>query len=103
MDPALDIIRVLLEQDTTLWNSTVLLIQKIFELLGLWLHNTYFSFQNQIYKQAEGVAKGSPVSPIVANLYLENYEKNALHTSASFPRLWMRCVDDIFVIQREDP
>ena len=43
---------------------------------------------------------GSPVSPIVANLYMEYYEKKALSTTST-PRLWMRYVDDTFVIQQE--
>ena len=42
---------------------------------------------------------GSLVSPIVANLYMEHFEMNALSTAS--PRLWMRCVDDTFFIQQE--
>ena len=36
---------------------------------------------------------GSPISPIVANLYVEYFEQKALNT-ASTPRLWCRYVDD---------
>ena len=43
---------------------------------------------------------GSPVSPIVANLYMEHFGRKALST-ASTSRLWMRYVDDTFVIQEE--
>ena len=64
MDPALNIINGLLEQDTTLCDRTVLSVQKIIELLEFCLHNTYFSFQNKFYEQVEGAAMGSPVSPI---------------------------------------
>ena len=42
---------------------------------------------------------GSPISPIVANLYMEHFERKALSTTT--PRLWMRYVDDTFVIQQE--
>ena len=45
---------------------------------------------------------GTPVSPIVTNLYMENIEKKALNTTSTPPRLWMRYVGDTFVIQRED-
>ena len=40
-----------------------------------------FSFQGQFYEQVEGAAMGSPVSPIVANLYMEYLEQKALSTA----------------------
>ena len=48
IDPALNIIRDLLEKDETLSNRCVLPVQSIIELLGFCLHNTYFSFQNKL-------------------------------------------------------
>ena len=44
---------------------------------------------------------GSPVSPIVANLYMEYLEQKALSTAPYAPRFWHRFVDDIFVIYKE--
>ena len=86
IDPALNIIKDLLEQDDNLSNRTVLSVQNITELLGFCLHNTYFSFQNNIYEQVEGVAMASPVSLIVANLYMQHFEGEALR-SASQPQV----------------
>ena len=102
MDPALHIIKELLEQGSTLLDRTVLLIQNITELLGFCLHNTYFSFLNKIYEQVECVVVGFPVSPIVANLYMDNFAKKVINSASTPPRLYMRYVDDTFVIQRED-
>ena len=99
-DPALDIMRDLLEQDNTLWDRKVLSVQNIIELLGVCLHNTYFSFHNKFFKQVEGAAMGSPVSPVVVNLYMENFEKKGLINTSTPPRLWIRYVDDAFIIQR---
>ena len=45
----------------------------------------YFSFQDQFYEQVEGVALGSPASPIVANLYMKYLEQKAL-SNASIPQ-----------------
>ena len=44
---------------------------------------------------------GSPVSPIVANLYMEYLEQKALSTAPHPPRFWCRYVDDTFVIHKE--
>ena len=41
---------------------------------------------------------GSPVSPVIANLYMEHFEKAALSTSPVTSKIWLRFVDDTFVI-----
>ena len=70
VDPALNIIKGLLEKDHTLKERTVMEVSDIILLLEFCLKNTYFSFQDQFYEQVEGAAMGSPVSPIVANPHL---------------------------------
>ena len=80
-DPALNIIKDLLVKDPTLKDRTVIGIDDIILLLEFCLKNTYFSFQGQFFEQVEGVAMGSPVSPIVANLYMEYLEQKALSTA----------------------
>ena len=100
MDPALHIIQGLLEQDTSLYDRTVLSVQNTIELLGFYIHNTYFSFEGQFHEQVEGAGMGLPVSPIVANLYMEHFERKALSTAITH-RLWVRYVDERLVIQQE--
>ena len=100
IDPALNIIKDLLDKDTTLKERTVMEVGDIILLLEFCLKNTYFSFQGQFYEQVEGAAMGSPVSPIVANLYMEYLEQKALST-APHTRFWCRYVDDTFVIHKE--
>ena len=40
---------------------------------------------------------GSAISPLIANLFMEEFEVNALST-APIPHLWLRFVDDTLVI-----
>ena len=93
VDPALNIIKDLLEKDHTLKERTVMEVSDIILLLEFCLKNTYFSFQAQFYEQVEGAAMGSPVSPFVANLYMEYLEPKALSTAPNPPGsgagLWM--------------
>ena len=85
IDPALNIIKDLLVKDNTLKERTVMDVEDIILLLEFCLKNTYFSFQGQFYEQVEGAAMGSPVSPIVANLYMEYLEQKALSTAPHPP------------------
>ena len=98
VDEPLDVISELLLQDETLPERTTILAPDLCRLIELCLKSTYFRFGDTFYEQVEGAAMGSPLSPIVANLYMETFEKRALDTSAQKPNLWIRYVDDVFAI-----
>ena len=56
-------------------------------LLEFCVKNTYLSFEGQFYEQVEGAAMGSPVSPIIANLYMEYFEQMTLSTASPQARV----------------
>ena len=41
---------------------------------------------------------GNPVSAVIANLYMESFEEQAITTSSHKPTIWKRYVDDTFTI-----
>ena len=64
VQPTLNIIKKLLEEDTSLHQRTTMAVKHIHWLLEFCLTNTYFSFQGRLYEQKEGAAMGSPISPL---------------------------------------
>ena len=92
----------LLEEDTSLHQRTSMAVKHINWLLEFCLTNTYFSFQGKLYEQKDGAAMGSPISPIAANIFMEDFENRALATSPCTPKIWKRFVDDAFTIIKKN-
>ena len=98
IESAITIIRNKLELDPELQNRTTMKVEHATSLLEFCLKTTYFQFQGRFYEQLQGGAMGSPISPIVANLYMEDFEIRAISSAVHLPSIWKRFVDDTFVV-----
>ena len=76
-------------------------IPQIISLLEFCLTHTYFLFQGKYYEQVQGAAMGSPISPLIANIFMEEL-KSSPPVLPPPPSLWLRFVDDTFVINKAE-
>ena len=70
--------------------------QDIIDLLTVTLNNMYFSFNDQVFRQKEGLPMGSNISGIMAVLFMDRLETIALSSHLS-KRPYRRYVDDIYL------
>ena len=68
--------------------------EKFIKLLEFTITNCIFCFNKKFYKQLQGVAMDSPVSPVIANIYME-YSDLAIPSSPTLIKWWFRYIDDV--------
>jgi len=57
-----------------LQNNDTQIAQQILTLLKEVLSQNYFTFQQRIYQPEQGIAMGSPISGIIAEIFLQHFE-----------------------------
>ena len=70
----------------------------ICRLANLVLTENYFKFNKRIYRQTHGTAMGTRMAPSYANIFMKYVEMQLIDTSPKKPTLWLRLIDDIFMI-----
>ena len=73
-------------------------IYNLIKILTFNVETTYFGIGSDIYQQEEGLAMGLPLSPVLANIYKEYFEEMAFGSTSQKPSLWLRYVDDTFIV-----
>jgi predicted GIY-YIG superfamily endonuclease len=75
------------------------ILSELLVLFKLCVSQNYFLFNGTYFKQPKGLAMGSPLSPLLADIYMDSFEKSVF--SSAHPLLknvvcWFRYVDDVF-------
>lgn len=68
------------------------------KLLRFCTTETVFQFDGKYYKQSTGLAMGSPISPVLAELFMLNLEKDGIAGCTQNIKLYYRYVDDCFLL-----
>ena len=57
-------------------------------------NNTFFSFNNDYYRQIDGTPMGSPISPLFSDIVMDDLEMYCLRILKDNPLFYFRYVDD---------
>jgi len=72
--------------------------KEILELLEISLNYNDFKFNSEFYLQIHGTAMGKVFAPNYANIFMADWEENALSKCNKLPIIYLRYLDDIFGI-----
>ncbi|XP_076058615.1 uncharacterized protein LOC143035632 [Oratosquilla oratoria] len=71
---------------------------ELMRLVNLCLDSTFFNFRDTVYHQRIGTPMGSPISVILAEITMQQFESEILAAAPTSLKLWTRSVDDVFAI-----
>ncbi|KFD48516.1 hypothetical protein M513_10593 [Trichuris suis] len=100
----LNILQSLLDSDSSLRERTELSPFQIVKLVAFCMREgSYFRFQESFFRQNDGAPMGSPLSPVLAELFMEHLEETAFEGTDNpwAPRLFKRYVDYIFAVVKK--
>ena len=77
-------------------NTHPIIKQEIMDTLKVCLEQNYFEFNNDFYTSNEGLIMGNPLSPLLAEIFMNFLEnKISQHSNFKYFLYWYRYVDDV--------
>jgi len=73
------------------------------KLLIICTQESHFQFNGRCYEQIDGVAMGSPLGPLFANIFMDHFEQKHMEALTNLGVTnWMRYVDDVFATIKDE-
>jgi len=83
-------------------NNTKIPIEQFIKALNFIMDSTFFTFNKVMYKQIFGTPMGSPLSPIIADIVMQDLERSAIEKLPFELPFFYRYVDDIIFAAPSD-
>ena len=72
------------------------------DLLDMVTRNNVFEFNGEVYIQTKGVPMGNIMAPSYSGIFMGDLEKRLIQLDNDRIKIWVRYIDDIFVIWKGD-
>ncbi|XP_069995021.1 uncharacterized protein [Penaeus vannamei] len=96
----LDDVLAFLQRKLPVEDPRLLLTDVFLQLIRLCVESNSFSSEGRFYPQTFGVAMGSPLSPVLANLYMEFFDDSPPKETWHLPVLSLHYTEEIYSLRR---
>ncbi|XP_062716162.1 uncharacterized protein LOC134291848 [Aedes albopictus] len=83
-------------------DNTTINLDLFLEIVDFCIGASFFCFRQKYYLQTSGTAMGSPLSPILADIVMENLLSKAIRMANISPQFIRKYVDDLFLVLHKD-
>ena len=101
VEHAIEVLKQVIQENLELF-PTPDLPKMLIEMLEFVLKNNIMEYKGMVFKQIFGIAMGTPLAPVLANLYLAFLERilaeKADEKGILWPTLYKRFIDDCFIV-----
>ena len=81
--------------------KTKLKREELRELLRMCTKELHFTYDGKTYQQTDGVCMGSPLGPVLANVFMVHLEESIAPKLKPIMPIWLRYVDDTFTLVKK--
>ena len=81
--------------------KTKLKREELKQLLEICTKEMHFTFDGKIYRQSDGVCMGSPLGPVLANVFMVDLEETIVPQLQTLMPTWRRYVDDTLTLVKK--